>query len=126
MSGSVATERQSCENTHQLLYTLSTGCVGTSFRDIQQSVLIRAYSETKAAFPRTVSSTIRYKTVPQNQWPESRPFCCLRSPQNKMTENPNVTFVISRYQNALNREVDKDIPDYGITRSRPIARKRSL
>ena len=97
MSGSVAAEHRSHENTHQLLYTSSKGCVGASFRNIQRPVLIRAYSETKAAFPRTVRSTIRYRTVPQNQWPESIPLDCLRSPQNKMTENPNVTFVISRY-----------------------------
>ena len=53
---------------------------------------MRAYSETKAAFPKTVSNTIRYKVVPQNQWPESNPLACLRSPQNRMMENPNVTF----------------------------------
>ena len=29
--------------------------------------------------------------VPQYQWPESSPVACLRSPQNRMTENPNRT-----------------------------------
>ena len=37
------------------------------FRKAQLMILTRAYSETKAAFPNTVSSTIRYKSVPQNQ-----------------------------------------------------------
>ena len=97
-----------------------------SFRYIQSVMLIRAYSETKAAFPKTVSSTIRYKSVPQNQWPESRPLDCLRSPQNMMIENPNVTFIIPQNQSAPKNEIDEDKPDYDITRSRPRARKRSL
>lgn len=49
----------------------------------------RAYSEIKAAFPRTVRSTARYSVVPQNQCPVSRPLVCLRSPQKRMIEKPN-------------------------------------
>lgn len=59
---------------------------------------VKAYSETKAAFPRTVSRTMRYKVVPQNQWPESKPSDCLRSPQNRMIENPYVIFREKRDQ----------------------------
>jgi len=63
-------------------------------------------SETKAAFPKTVSNTIRYSVVPQNQWPESRPSDCLRSPQNRMTENPKVTRL---WYNALNIQSQKAV-----------------
>ena len=47
------------------------------------------YSEIRAALPRTVRRTARYSAVPQNQCPESRPSANLRSPQKRITENPN-------------------------------------
>lgn len=46
------------------------------------------YSDIKAALPKTVRRTARYKVVPQNQCPVSKPSVCFRSPQNKMMENP--------------------------------------
>jgi hypothetical protein len=49
----------------------------------------KTYSEIRAALPRTVKSTVRYSAVPQNQCPESRPSTNLRSPQKRITENPN-------------------------------------
>ena len=49
----------------------------------------KTYSEIRAALPRTVRSTVRYSAVPHNQCPESRPLANLRSPQKRITENPN-------------------------------------
>ena len=71
-----------------LVQTLRTRCLGQPNATYEEQTK-HAHSDTKAAFPRTVSSTMRYSVVPQNQCPVSFPSLCLRVPPKVKIEKKN-------------------------------------